>query len=250
LASLHQSLEGGSSINDLGEPGLRTREVTEELLVFVDGLIAFASTLVELAQIIVRKDSKHRKSPSHNLGVFQRAIAPQSCAKLGFSRGIVIGEQMGASFEEEQIGLLEIRNAGRTTQRSLPIPVVYGCGDVSIGLVNFEVAGECAFEVTCRLLELRLEARNIQAREGRRTFRKLLEGSVGDVGFLLIGVDDGQLEVLAVVAEVRFQFEYFPVGESFVIAACFRHLRISSVTELGIQVGWSIDTLYVSACVT
>ena len=50
--------------------------------------------------------------------------------------------------------------------------------------------------------------------------RILLEGGVGHVGFPLIGVNDGQLEVLAVIAEVRLQLKHFSVGGNrFVIPA-------------------------------
>ena len=38
---------------------MRAREVREKLLVFVDGLIAFAGTLVDLAQVIVGKDAQN-----------------------------------------------------------------------------------------------------------------------------------------------------------------------------------------------
>src|SRR3984885_3407633 len=85
---------------------------------------------------------------------------------------------------------------------------------------DLPVTGQCAFQIAFRLLELRLEARNIKARESRGAVGILLEGGIGHVGFLLIGVDDSQLEVLRVVTEVRFQLKNFSVGGCrFVIPA-------------------------------
>src|SRR5271169_6400961 len=87
---------------------------------------------------------------------------------------------------------------------------------------SLAVTDKGAFKVACRLLELRLEARNIKAREGRGALSKLLEGGVGHVGFLLIGVNDGEFQVLSVIAKVRFQFERFAVGgNGLVIPACY-----------------------------
>src|SRR5580692_5574215 len=89
---------------------------------------------------------------------------------------------------------------------------------------DLPVTSQCAFQIASRLLELRLEARNIQARESRGAVRILLEGGIGHVGFLLIGVDDSQLEVLRVVTEIRFQLKNFSVsGYRFVIPA--RHVE-------------------------
>src|ERR1700723_3536530 len=85
---------------------------------------------------------------------------------------------------------------------------------------DLPITRECAFQVASRLLELRLEARNIKARERRGAVGILLESGIGHVGFLLIGVDDSQLEVLPVVTEVRFQLKNFSVGSyRFVIPA-------------------------------
>ena len=93
---MHQSLERGPSLANLGEPSLRTREVREKFLVFVDRLVAFAGARVKLAKIIVGEDSKYGKSVIQDLYVFQRALVPQGRAKPGFGRRIIIGEQVGA----------------------------------------------------------------------------------------------------------------------------------------------------------
>ncbi len=50
----------------------------------------------------------------------------------------------------------------------------------------------------------------------------MLEGSVGHVRFLLIGVNNRQLQVFSVIAEIRLQFEYFAVsGHGLIIPACY-----------------------------
>jgi len=54
--SLHQSLECGASFGDLWQAGVRTFEVREKFLVFVDGLVAFSGALVDLAEVVVGEE--------------------------------------------------------------------------------------------------------------------------------------------------------------------------------------------------
>ena len=75
-SSLHQSLECRPSFANLWQARLRTREVREKLLVFVDRLIVLAGTLVELAKIVVAQNSDHGKTLRQSPGVFHRALAP------------------------------------------------------------------------------------------------------------------------------------------------------------------------------
>ena len=53
LVSLHEALERSPSFSDLGQAGWRTAEVRQEFLIFINRLIAFAGSLVELAKIVV-----------------------------------------------------------------------------------------------------------------------------------------------------------------------------------------------------
>ena len=71
---MHQSLECGAGIGDLGESGLRTREAREKFLVFINRLIAFAGSLVELAKIVVGKNTKQGKTLRQSPRVRQRAL--------------------------------------------------------------------------------------------------------------------------------------------------------------------------------
>src|ERR1700733_11768262 len=64
---------------------------------------------------------------------------------------------------------------------------------------------------------------------------KLLESGIGHVGFLLIGVNDGQLQILSITGEVRFQFEHLAVGGNrFIIAASHIKYVAASIEGVGI----------------
>ncbi|SPE24730.1 hypothetical protein SBA7_1080002 [Candidatus Sulfotelmatobacter sp. SbA7] len=76
ISSLHQPLHRRPRVRHLFELSLRTLEVREKFLIFVDSLIALASTLVELAQVVVGEDSKYRKPPCQSRVVLQVAYVP------------------------------------------------------------------------------------------------------------------------------------------------------------------------------
>ena len=98
---------------------------------------------------------------------------------------------------------------------------------------DLAITGECAFQIASALLELSLEARNVEARKRRAALRILLEGGASHVGLPLVGVNDSQFEVISVAAEVRFQFEHFAVGgDGFVIAAWMK--RMSPRVSIGL----------------
>src|SRR5258708_20231846 len=74
------------------------------------------------------------------------------------------------------------------------------------------VVRQCALEIAPRLLEMGLESRHVQLKEWIGTLHELSEGIFGHVVFLLVGVDNGELKVVAEVAEVWFQLSGFAVG--------------------------------------
>jgi predicted nucleic acid-binding protein len=77
LALLYQAMEGNASVVNLGRTSLRTREVREEFLVFIDGLVAFGGALVELAQVIVGENSQRGETLHQDLTIFQVAFLKQ-----------------------------------------------------------------------------------------------------------------------------------------------------------------------------
>lgn len=100
--SLHQSREFGPSIADLREASWRTSEVREKFLLFVEGLIEFATTLLELSEIVMGEDFKVRRPFRHNSEVLQVMLAPQDRAELGLSRRVIIGQRMAKALRKSR----------------------------------------------------------------------------------------------------------------------------------------------------
>jgi hypothetical protein len=112
VALLNQALKGSASVSELGWAADRTREVREEFLVFVDGLVALGGALVELTQVVVRENSQAGETIDYGLAILQVPFDALHGAKLSFRGGIVVGQESRAATEKGQIGVLKIGNSG------------------------------------------------------------------------------------------------------------------------------------------
>ena len=61
-ASLHKSLDCGASFGNLWQARVRAFEVRKKFLVLINGLITLSAVFVQLAEVIVRKDFRCRKT--------------------------------------------------------------------------------------------------------------------------------------------------------------------------------------------
>ena len=100
---------------------------------------------------------------------------------------------------------------------------------------SLAISGQGAIQVSMHLCQMGLESWFIKLRKGGGTLGKLFKRCSRHVGLVLVGIQHGEFEIVAVVGEIWFKLNHFPVsGGSLVIVTGYIKNVATSIERIGL----------------